>query len=443
MSFKRHVFVRLQVLFYIYNLSHYFLLAISKRFHHRLFKKQEPVVMPCKSRHLANYIVYTSLSLALSVGLTASSYAAVPPVNTVNNGQVVQNGTYYNTPGDKTTFINTAGTGLFIKANTTVTGLEATVGKNGLKTTGNGGNLLFNVPGQVVRLDGVINVNALSKQGAFIGNGGRVTINAGYLYQSGQISALGRQGGSINLNVGSLTMTHSAKINAQGESGAGGVVKIGTRKTDGVIDIQKGALIDTSGETIGSFDTNLISIQGGLINIDGILRADGVNRQTGQSAFSNTFRLSESHRDPGKGGTILLVAKGNTKPIDPDLLTPKFMKHVKDQIIAQNTALIKKSGEGWVRIGKSGKLSANGSDGFSENDRKPVISVGKSLQSENASDRNNNNSQDGSDGGLISILAKCGIENNGVISANGGNGSDASRNNESNNKKGESTSRNS
>ncbi len=236
------------------------------------------------------------MPLALAFSITISSIpipalAGPGDVNSVNNGQVVQGGTYYNTPGAKTTFQNTTGSGLWLKQGSTVRGLESDPLGN---PNGNGGWLHFNAPGSVVRLDGNVNVNALMNgKGMFLGNGGRVTIDSAFLYQNGNIMANGVNGGMVQFNVGSAMFGPNARIEAKGfgngygYGGYGGQISV---NSPGVIDIQRGAVMDTSGRVIGTYDTNIINIEGGLINMQGVLRADGAIID-GQGSRGGTVRL--------------------------------------------------------------------------------------------------------------------------------------------------------
>lgn len=330
----------------------------------------------------------TPAFLALSVGLSSFSplaFADPGDVNGTTDAQNVPGGTYYNTAGNHSTFTNSAGTGLYISPSTVVTGREVSDSSNPAGSmTGNGGNLLFDAPGQVVRIDGRIDVNALQNgSGAYIGNGGTVTVNAAYLDQNGQIYASGINGGHVQFNVGSLTMGPAAAIFANGATGNGGVVTLGGGS--GAIDIQHGAIVDTSGKVIGEYDTNLITIQGGLINMNGILMANGIQDGEGNAT---------------DGGGILLIANGHTTGLDSDMLNQtSFMSDVKDSLLARDADL-RSSLDGWISIGSQGQILANGANGL----------AGK----------------DGGYGGLIYLLAKCGINNQGLIQANGGNGGDAS-----------------
>jgi hypothetical protein len=155
--------------------------------------------------------------------------------------------------------------------------------------TNNGGTVLLYAPDNVVRMDGNINVNALQNgQGAYLGNGGKVFIDSGYLFQNGNIFANGVNGGLVQANVGTMTLGAGAQIQAKGSTGVGGVVAINSA---GPVDLRRHSMVNISGKVVGSFDTNLINIEGGLVNNEGTLRADGVN---------------------SRGGSIRLVASGQS-----------------------------------------------------------------------------------------------------------------------------------
>ena len=340
------------------------------------------------------------MSLALTVGLSIGTSGTLQQalanpgdVNSVNNGQHVSGGIYYNTPGDKTTFINNAGTGIFISTGTTVTAREVSNASNPSGSlTGNGGWINIYAPHQVVRIDGKIDANAIMNNGLYLGNGGRVTVTAPFLYQNGQVLANGHHGGHVVFNVNSLTLGPSAVISAQGVGGLGGTIQLGNRHSHGVFDLQQGSIVDSSGKVIGKYDANLITIQGGLINLEGVLIANGVS----------AVKASGNGSD---GGTVLLLARGNTTPLDNAILSnANFMQGVQSSLVARDTSLRVNNYDGWIRLGSQAGIQTNGGNGMA-----------------GIKDDGGN----GGDGGYISLTAKCGIENNGTIQNNGGKGGDA------------------
>jgi hypothetical protein len=232
------------------------------------------------------------ITLAGSLTVEISAGIAAEPVNTVRDGRVIPGGTYYNTSGGKTTFINSGRGGLWVKRNTSVKGLE--VGTNG-NLTNHGGTLHFLAPDSVVRIDGKVDVSGvLNGQGTYLGNGGKVFIDSAYLHHSGQIYANGANGGLVQINVGGATIASGSRMEAKGLNGNGGVIAI---NSDGLVNIGYLALLDTSGNVAGNYDGNVINIEGGAIQAQGVLRADGLLNANGEGS---------------RGGTIRLVATGNT-----------------------------------------------------------------------------------------------------------------------------------
>lgn len=213
-----------------------------------------------------------ALSLAASIGIlaNASVFAAPGQVNSVNNGKDITAGTYYNTSGSKTVFQNTGTGGLKLKSGDLVRGLESDAVGN---PSGHGGHLHFNAPGAVVRLDGNINVSALQSGGAYTGNGGRVTVDAAYLYQNGSIFANGINGGHIQFNVGDAHFNSESRLEAMGFGGHGGTIRINATNK---VTVQEGAVMDATGDVIGTYDTSIISIEGSIVNNEGIQRAANV-----------------------------------------------------------------------------------------------------------------------------------------------------------------------
>jgi hypothetical protein len=208
-------------------------------------------------------------------------------VNTVNDGRVISGKTYYNTPGAVTSFINSGSGGLWLKSGNTLRGQEVnTIGN----LTNNGGAVHLYAPNNVVRVDGNIDVNALKNgQGAYIGDGGKVFIDSAYLFQNGNIFANGFDGGQVQINVGGMTLGTGAQIQANGIQHGGGAVSI---NSSGPVDLRRNSVIETSG--FGFEGTSVINIEGGLVNADGLIKANTLEAQTFQ------------------GGTIRLVATGQT-----------------------------------------------------------------------------------------------------------------------------------
>ncbi len=381
---------------------------------------------------------FVPLALAFSITVSGTqAYAGPGDVNSVNDGQVVQGGTYYNTPGNKTTFQNSGGSGLWVKSGTTVRGLESDIGGT---PTGNGGWLHFNAPGQVVRIDGNVSVSALMKGGAYVGDGGRVTIDSAFLYQNGAIFANGRNGGMVQFNTGSAMFGPNALIEAKGFGvthgldGKGGVVSV---NATGVVDVQRGAVIDTSGQVVGTYDRNVINIEGGLINMEGVLRADGVVYN----------ELNGDYVTGSQGGTIRLVANGNSnvlcvdcpvskstdKDIDLSVVSLNQTGSAYDDAVAQleasgniftagdRQAILNRqenliaSSDGDIVIGDaldaSGVIPANPANGLISANGGDGVDYGVPAWGWN-----------GSNGGSIILAARNNVVNGGVVRANGGDG---------------------
>jgi hypothetical protein len=339
----------------------------------------------------------TTFTVAASLLISSSPLAFAGPgdTNSINDGQIIKGGNYYNTVGDKTTFQNSGGNGIYVPGGSTVIGKEVN-GVGGL--TGNGGNILINAPSQVVRLDGNMDVSAGKNGGFYVGNGGNVQINSAFLFQNGQITANGINGGNASFNVGAVTVGASGKINANGfvdqngNGGAGGTVKI---NSPGTVDINRGAVIDVSGKTIGNYDTNLINIKGGLVNMDGVLNANGVG---------------------SAGGTVKIAAVGATPAIDYNALlkasdfiskTEREALNGKDSFFRHGTNNGSFSQDGNIVIGNYGKISANGASGVDQ-----TRVDGSCCYTQPSK---------GYDGGNVFLEACKNIIQYGTITANGGN----------------------
>jgi hypothetical protein len=269
----------------------------------------------------------TRLALGLSLLSLSSSLlpvlAAPGDVNSTNNGQTINAGVYYNTPGSKTTFQNTNGTGLFLQAGDLVRGLESSGAGN---PTGNGGTLHFNAPGQMVRLDGNVDISGIIKNGVYQGNGGSAFIDAAVYYQNGNLFANGLNGGNFQFNVGSAMFGPGAQVQAMGAGGGlGGNIAV---NASGGVDIAPGVVLDSSGRNLFTYDRNLINIEGGFINNEGIIRANSVVINDGHRlAIANSessaavLEATEANKVDGpasfvredaftRGGTVRLVASG-------------------------------------------------------------------------------------------------------------------------------------
>jgi hypothetical protein len=338
-------------------------------------------------RHQRVFQVALSVSICLGNLL---SYAALP-TNSVNDGRIIQGGTYGNTADNVTTFKNSTGGGLWLQAGQNLRGVEVDTAGN---LTNNGGNFHLFAPGQVVRVDGNIDVRGIQgSSGAFLGNGGRVFIDSAYLFQNGNIFASGLNGGLVQMNVGSMAMGPTARISALGYGGQGGVVSL---NASGTVDLQRGSVIDTSGKVSGTFDTNVINIEGGVVNVEGTLQASGVQ---------------------ARGGTIRLVATGQTdltqaQDAIADSQTAGTITSADAQVLNTRMTTLKNNYEGSIRIASGNSterqaiVSAQGMPGT-------AVSTGNDIADPEART---------GDGGTIILTAQNRILNGGWLLADGAKG---------------------
>lgn len=354
-----------------------------------------------RHRNASRWSVALALAVTLSFSPLTAALANVGDVNSVNNGHDIAGGTYYNTPGSETTFVNSAHTGLYLKAGDTVVGREVAPGT--LQETGNGGNLHFSAPGQVVQLDGNIDVSAILKGGAYGGNGGHVTIDSGALYQNGQIFANGNNGGMVQMNVSGMTMGPGARIEARGLQGNGGVVNI---NSSGVVNIPQGAVVDSSGAVIGTYNTNVIQVKGSMVNLDGILQANGLN--------------------PGQAGGKVAIYATDSLKIGPN---GKLFANGADGFNGYNPTNGGNGGMVLVSANKNldndGLIAANGGKGGTNPDTAvgPVNTVVDGAgHTVNQQVSNGQNGGNGGNGGQVEVYFKDNMTNNGKIEVVGGDG---------------------
>jgi len=368
-----------------------------------------------------------------------TSYAALP-VNSTNDGRIIQGGTYGNTADNVTTFKNSTGGGLWLQAGQNLRGVEV---DSAGKLTNNGGTFHLFAPGQVVRVDGNIDLKGLQdSQGKFIGNGGKLFIDSSYLYQSGNVYANGINGGLVQFNVGSATFANSARIEAQGFGGQGGIIAI---NASGPVDIQRQVVLDTSGRVSGSIDTNVINIEGGLINIEGTLQANGVQSRGGTirlvaSGQSDLQEMQEALQDAVNNGTF---TSNEAFAINSRLAELKGTMEGDIQIAAATSA------DRQAYVFANGGMVSNPQDTFGDktvygNDpadpnpqtrngdggtliftaQRDILNGGMLLANgRNSSQVAPNLAYDAGNGGTISLNAGNNIINNARIQANGGNGS--------------------
>jgi hypothetical protein len=401
------------------------------------------------------------LSLAISISVFSASLAAAAPgdVNSINDGRDIQAGTYLNTPGSRTTFINSGGGSMWLHSGDLVRGLETNNGA----LTGNGGHLYFRNPNNVIRSDGNIDVSAVRNGTLYTGNGGSVDIDCRYLFQNGNIWANGANGGLVQFNVGGMTLGSNAQISAQGFGGNGGHISI---NSTGTVDLRSGSVVDSSGKVAGTFDTNVINIEGSAINNQAVVRANGIavsdlKPDNGDSAvmaanpalannpvpspvtFGNGTHDTATMQNiqfatPGsadfRGGTIRLVATGQTNSTTSviNAADSQMMSDAEKSALNSRNNQIVQFNEGDVLT--RGALIADG--GLSKNGGTIIlaaarhVSNGATIRANGADGLDgvfdvNGNGGSAGNGGTIVMSASGNINNTGTIQANGGRGARA------------------
>lgn len=335
------------------------------------------------------------VAFALSLSWASLNGYAALPTNTVNEGQIIHGGTYANTANDLTTFKNSQGTGLWLQSGSTIRGVE--VNSQGALTN-NGGHIYLDAPNQVVRLDGNVDVRGVQdSNGLFQGNGGRVIVDAAYLYQTGNIYASGTNGGMVQINVGSMTMGPTAHILALGYNGQGGVVSV---NSSGSADLQQGSVINTSGKVTGNYETNVISVEGSLVNMQGNLIADGIQ---------------------SRGGIIRLVSTGQTDLTQTDrtiqaAATNGIFSTTESSAIQNQLASLKTQLEGSINIGPV-STNTSGINGVIETQG----ASGNFAPNTLGNDQADPTARGAGDGGTIIVTAQNAVHNSGWLLADAGN----------------------
>ena len=401
------------------------------------------------------------LIMSLAVSLTAlsipiSAIAAPGDVNSINSGRDIAGGTYFNTPGSRTTFINPNG-GLWIHSGDLVRGLESTISKT---PNGNGGTLYFRAPGNLVRLDGNIDASAVRNGALYTGNGGKVFVDSGYLFQNGNVFANGSNGGLVQFNVGGMTLGSNAKVTAQGFGGNGGSINI---NSPGTVDLQTGSVIDASGQVAGTIDTNIINIEGSVVNNQGILRANGAfgqdfkpdngdatvmanNPQLTSNLVSPPISAGNGTHDTAtmsnilfqipanaafRGGVIRLVAAGQDLPTNSTISgadSTILSATEKSNLNTRNAALTQNNIGDVLNRGSivaDGTLGKNGGTIILAAARNVVNSATVRTLGGDGIDgifSPNGSGANAGNGGTIVITAMNAINNTGNIQANGGQG---------------------
>jgi len=265
------------------------------------------------------------------------------------------------------------------------------------------------------------------------------------------------------MNVGGMTLGSNAQINAQGFGGAGGAVTI---NSTGTVDLRTGSVIDTSGQVIGTYDTNIINIEGSAINNQGLVRANGVaaadlkpdngdaavmtaNPQLASNPVPGPISLGSGTHDtatmtnilfatPGsaafRGGTIRLISGGQTNSTASvvNSADSQMMSDSDKSALNTRNSQIVQFNEGDIL--NRGGLIADGA--LSKNGGTIVVAAarnfinGATIRANGADGIDgffdaNGNGGNGGNGGTISINAMNNIANSANIIANGGNGARA------------------
>jgi hypothetical protein len=372
-------------------------------------------------------------TLAMSLSVFSLPCWADTPVNTVNNGSVIQGGLYLNTPDSKTTFTNTAGTGIWLKNGSNLRAVESNA--NGAFTN-NGGTVQISAPNQVVRLDGNIDVRGLRDgSGQYLGSGGKVFVDADYLFQNGNIYASGYQGGLVQFNVGGATISSGARIEANGVGSSssslpsdisghplGGTIAINSK---GPVDILSNTVLQAQG---GSGDVN---IEAGVVNLSGLVQADGAAFEagtirlisTGQSKLApiqsaiqtatnhGVLTASESMAINNRMTNLVTNHDGDIIITAADNTHPRAVLSTRTAILAAERNI---NNGGWISTDGNASLGEEASTGgvISLNAASTITNTGRISAS----------GLPGAPAGIIALSYKDGMSNTGSIVANGDHG---------------------
>jgi hypothetical protein len=236
----------------------------------------------------------SKMAFSFFIGLVALFFSMAPAAFAVAVDQTIHgsnptSGTYYNTTGNNTTFV--APNTLNVNAGTTLRGLNID-GKNG-------GN--FVLKGNTVNIHGAVDVSAFYGKNGFAGNGGSVNIDAHTVFVNGMIKADGINGGLINIpNAGNVTVGCNAQISATGVGGNAGQVMI--RGANGVT-LAAGSIVEANGKPVAQM--NNVDIKGSIVNIDGIVRANGIVKDGGKIAIVAY--------GPSKNGNVTIGSTGKVQ----------------------------------------------------------------------------------------------------------------------------------
>ena len=388
------------------------------------------------------------LAVAVSFSLLSLPAWTITPVNTVNNGPVINGGIYFNTSGDKTTFINTAGTGMWLKGGSNIRAIESDSHAN---FTGNGGTVQISALNQVVRLDGNIDIRGVRDEiGQYLGSGGKLFVDAAYLFQDGNIYASGYSGGLVQFNVGSATFAGTARIEANGlgstanagianqpgvtQNPQGGTIAINSR---GSVDIQHQVVFNANG--VGSD----INIEGGIVNLEGVIQA--TSSQFGSSGNIRLVSAGQSDLIQSRNAIQSATAQGIFSSVESARINSKLFDLVENHdgdivvsspdninqrgFLASRTAIFAAQRNidngGWILADGHPYVGTSSDNVGTSSDNGGTISLnaGSAIINKNRISANGFGS-DGN-GGVITLSYKDGMSNSGSIvslgqSANGG-----------------------
>jgi hypothetical protein len=372
-------------------------------------------------------------TLAMSLSVFSFPCWADTPVNTVNNGSVIQGGLYLNTPDSKTTFTNTAGTGIWLKNGSNLRAVESNASG---AFTNNGGTIQISAPNQVVRLDGNIDVRGLrDNSGQYLGSGGKVFVDADYLFQNGNIYASGFHGGLVQFNVGGATIGSGARIEANGVGSSstslpsgvigypiGGTIAINSK---GPVDIQSRTVLQAQGAR------GNVNIEAGVVNLSGLVQADGAAFDAGtirlistgqsnltpiQSALQTAtnqgvFTASESTAINNKLTNLVTNHDGDIIITAAESTHPRAVLSTRTAILAAERNI---NNGGWISTDGFAPIGGESSTGG-------VISLNAASTITNTG-RISANGLPGDPAGIIALSYKDGMLNSGSIVATGNHG---------------------
>ena len=233
-------------------------------------------------------LAYPLFISAVAMFFSIAPAAFALQVDQVIHGENPSSGTYLNTTAGQTAFIG--GNNLKVNAGTTLRGLNVN-GKDG-------GNFLLKA--NTVQIKGAVDVSAFYGKNGFEGNGGRVNIDARNVLINGMIKADGINGGFINIpSAGTVNVGPNAVISASGVGGHAGQVMI--RGTDGV-NLAAGSIVQANGLPVGKMVN--VDIAGSIVNINGIVRANGIVSDGGKISIVANGTTPNSNLTIGSNGRV-------------------------------------------------------------------------------------------------------------------------------------------